>query len=175
VTVAREKHKLKLGKGAAFVKGHLKALRQEDDVWEVDFRALPKPIMQTETHYLGMVVTQPDGFLLADLPVEYTPDANDLATLLVHAMRRPLTEGAHRPRRILVRKNPVVLPRVARHRRWRLLLATILLERVRIGNRSRRASRKRDSSYQPDQATVRQDREGRGIPSAVHTASGVPT
>jgi hypothetical protein len=98
--------KLKLGKGAAFVKSRLKALRQEADTWEADFRALPKPITQTETHYLGMVVTQPDGFLLADLPVDYTPDANDLATLLAHAMRRPLTEGAHRPSRILVRKNP---------------------------------------------------------------------
>ena len=106
MTVAGDKHKLKLGKGAAFVKSRLKALRQDDDTWEADFRALPKPITQSETHYLGIVVTQPDGFLLADLPVEYTPDANDLATLLAHAMRRPLTEGAHRPHRILVRKNP---------------------------------------------------------------------
>jgi hypothetical protein len=98
--------KLKLGKGAAFVKSRLKALRRGDDTWEADFRALPKPITQSETHYLGLVVTQPGGFLLADLTVEYTPDANDLATLLAHAMRRPLTGGAHRPRRILVRKNP---------------------------------------------------------------------
>lgn len=98
--------KLKLGKGAAFVKSRLKALRRKDDTWEADFRALPKPMTQSETHYLGLVVTQPDGLLLADLPVEYTPDANDLATLLAHAMRRPLTDGAHRPRRIQVRKNP---------------------------------------------------------------------
>lgn len=97
---------LKLGKGTAFVKSRLKQFRQGDDVWEADFRALPKPITQSETHYLGMVVTQPDGFLLADLPVQYTPDANDLATLLAHAVRRPLTGGAHRPRQVLVRKNP---------------------------------------------------------------------
>jgi hypothetical protein len=100
------KDKLKLGKGAAFVKSRLKALRQEEETWEADFRALPKPMTQSETHYLGMVVTQPDSELLADLPVEHTPDANDLATLLAHAMRRPLIGAGHRPRRILVRKNP---------------------------------------------------------------------
>lgn len=98
--------KLKLGKGAAFVKSRLKALHRGNDTWEADFRALPKPITQSETHYLGVVVTQPDGELLTDLPVGHTPDANDLATLLAHAMRRPLIGGAHRPRRILVRKNP---------------------------------------------------------------------
>lgn len=31
MTVARDKHKLKLGKGAAVVKSRLKALRQGDD------------------------------------------------------------------------------------------------------------------------------------------------
>jgi hypothetical protein len=100
------KDKLKLGKGAAFVKSRLKRFKQDDDVWEADFRALPKPITQSETHYLGMVLTQQEGFLLADMPVQYTPDANDLATLLAHAVRRPLTGDAHRPRRVLVRKNP---------------------------------------------------------------------
>lgn len=104
--MGRDKHKLKLRKGTAFVKSRLKALRQQDDTWEADFRALPQPMMQTETHYLGMVVTQSDGIRLADLRVEHRPDANDLATLLAHAMRRPLVEGAHRPRRILVHKNP---------------------------------------------------------------------
>src|SRR5205823_5017420 len=106
VTVPREEEKLKLGKGAAFVKSGLKRLRQEYDTWEADFRALPKPMMQSKTHYLGMVVTQPDGFYLAEMQVEYTPGVNDLATLLANAMKRPLTEGAHRPRRVLVRKNP---------------------------------------------------------------------
>src|SRR5262245_3605305 len=52
-TVARAEEKLKLGKGAAFVKGRLKRLRQEDETWEADFQALPKPITQSETHYLG--------------------------------------------------------------------------------------------------------------------------
>ena len=106
VTVAPEEEKLKLGKGEAFVKTRLKRLRQEDETWEGDFRALPKAMTQTATHYLGMVVTQPDGFYLAEMPVEYTPGVNDLATLLANAIKRPLMEGAHHPRRILVRKNP---------------------------------------------------------------------
>jgi hypothetical protein len=67
--------------------------------------------MQSETHYIGMVVTQPDGFLLADSQVEGRPSVNDLATLLAHAMRRPLTEGAHRARHIHVRG----------HHQWRPL------------------------------------------------------
>lgn len=101
-----ESSKLKLGKGAAFVKSRLKRLPQEEETWEPDFRALPKPVMQPATHYIGMVVTQPDGFYLADLRVERTPNVNDLATLLAHAMKRPLTEGSHRPSQILFRKNP---------------------------------------------------------------------
>lgn len=109
--MAREEEKLKLGKGAAFVKSRFKRLRQGDETWEADFRALPKPITQSETHCLGLVVTHPDGFLLADSHVEGRPSVNDLATLLAHAMRRPLTEGTHRPRRIHVRG----------HHQWREL------------------------------------------------------
>src|SRR5829696_2219414 len=61
---------------------------------------------QNETHYLGLVVVQGEGSVLAEERVEHTPDVNDLATLLAHAMRRPLTGPAHRPRRVRVRKNP---------------------------------------------------------------------
>jgi hypothetical protein len=109
--VARQEEKLKLGKGAAFVKSRFKRLRQEDETWEADFRVLPKPITQTETHYFGLVVDQPDGALLADSHVEGRPSVNDLASMLAHAMRRPLTEGAHRPRRIHIRG----------HHQWREL------------------------------------------------------
>jgi hypothetical protein len=105
VTVAREEEKLKLGKGAAFLKGRLKRLRQEAETWEADFQALPRPIPQSETHYLGMVVA-PDRSFLADSHVEGRPTVNDMATLLAHAMRRPLAEGAHRPRRLHVRGHP---------------------------------------------------------------------
>ncbi len=107
----REEEKLKLGKGAAFVKTRFKRLRQEDETWEADFRALPKPITQSLTHYLGLVVTEPGGSLLADSHVEGRPSVNDLATLLAHAMRRPLTGKAHLPRRIHVRG----------HHQWREL------------------------------------------------------
>jgi hypothetical protein len=109
--VAKEQDSLKLGKGAAFVKSRFKRLRQEDETWEADFRALPKPITQSATRYIGLVVTQPDGFLLAESHVEGRPSVNDLATLLAHAMRRPLTGKAHRPQRIHVRG----------HHQWREL------------------------------------------------------
>jgi hypothetical protein len=105
VTVPREEEKLKLGKGAAFAKARLKRLRQEDETWEADFQALPKPVTQSRTHYRGMVVA-PDGSLLAESHVEGRPTVNDLATLLAHAMRRPLAGKAHRPRRLHVRGHP---------------------------------------------------------------------
>jgi hypothetical protein len=105
VTVPREEEKLKLGKGAAFVKGRLKRLRQEDETWEADFQALPRPVTQSQTHYLGMVVA-PDGSFLADAHVGGRPTVNDMATLLAQAMRRPLTGKAHRPRRLHVRGHP---------------------------------------------------------------------
>jgi hypothetical protein len=104
VTVAREE-KLKLGKGAAFAKARLKRLRQGDETWEADFQALPRPVTQSRTHYRGMAVA-PDGSLLADCHVGGRPTVNDLATLLAHAMRRPLTGKAHRPRRLHVRDHP---------------------------------------------------------------------
>jgi hypothetical protein len=110
-----EEEKLKLGKGAAFVKSRLKRLPQVDEVWEADFEALPEPIMQTETHYLGMVVTKKGGTLLADLTVHGRPTVNDLATLLAHAMQRPLTGNAHRPRLICLKG----------HHQWRELFPVL--------------------------------------------------
>jgi hypothetical protein len=104
--MAKEHPRLKLGKSAAFVKTHLKQLKQENDTWETDFRALPKQKGQTETHYLGLVVALPKGNPLVCRPVKYTPNVNDLADLLADAMRRPMTESAHRPWQILLRGNP---------------------------------------------------------------------
>ena len=57
----RKADTLMLGKGATFDKGRLKRLHQGDETWEADFRALPKPMMQNETHYLGLVVKKRDG------------------------------------------------------------------------------------------------------------------
>jgi hypothetical protein len=77
--VAKEKHQLKLVKGSAFDKARLKRLRQEDETWEADFQALPKPVTQSQTHDLGMAVA-PDGSFLADAHVEGRPTVNDMAT-----------------------------------------------------------------------------------------------
>jgi hypothetical protein len=104
--VAGDENKLKLGKGNAFVKSQLRRLDQEDETWEADFRALPKPNSQSGTHYIGMILTQPDGFLRAEAEIERSPTVNDLATLLAHAMKRPLVQGHLRPRRLHLRGNP---------------------------------------------------------------------
>ena len=113
--------RLKFGKGAAFVKGRLKRLPQGDETWEADFQALPKPIEQAQTHYLGMVVTAKDGTLLAETTVHGRPSVNDLATVLAHAMRRPLDGDARRPRLVHLRG----------HHQWRELFPH--LEEIKIG------------------------------------------
>jgi len=102
MTVARDEEKLLLGKGAAFAKAHLKRLPQDEDAWEADFQALPKPVTQSRTDYRRMAVAQ-DGTLLAESVVEGRPTVNDMATLLASAMRRPLTGHA---RRIHARGHP---------------------------------------------------------------------
>lgn len=103
---------MKQEKGSAFAETRFMRLRQEDHSWEADFRALPKPLTQSETHYLGMVVVKESGSVLAQSQVEGRPTANDLAALLTQAMRQPLTGEAHRPRRLHVRG----------HRQWQALL-----------------------------------------------------
>jgi Domain of unknown function (DUF6930) len=104
--MAKEHARLKLGKRASFVKTHIKQVPQEKETWEADFRALPKPLGQTETHYLGLAVALPRGDPLVYLVAEYTPTVNDLADLLADAMRRPLTGSPRRPERIHFRDNP---------------------------------------------------------------------
>ena len=120
--MAREEERLKLGKGTAFVKNSLKRLRQGEETWEADFRALPKPMDQSLTHYRGMVVAQPDAALLADSHVEGRPTVNDMAALLAQAMRRPLTGKAHRPKAIHVRGHP----------QWRELFAHLAEVGVKV-------------------------------------------
>jgi hypothetical protein len=109
-SMADDKNELKLGKSVAFVKSQLQRLRQEDETWEADFRELPKPISQSESHYIGMVITLPDGFLRAESRIEQSPTVNDLAALLAYAMKLPLVEGQVRPNRILLRENPKWTP-----------------------------------------------------------------
>jgi Domain of unknown function (DUF6930) len=114
-TAVAEEEKLKLGKGVAFDKSRLKRLPQSDDTWEADFPALPKPIMQNTTPYLGMVVTKEGDSLLSDLQIQGRPSVNDLATLLAHAMRRPLAGKARRP----------TLVRLRGHHQWRELFPVL--------------------------------------------------
>src|SRR5512135_948267 len=101
---------LKLGKGAAFVKSKLRDLPQTDDVWEADFQPIPEQVckrMNQGELWLGLVVSGPERFHLADLLLEVPPPTvNDLARLLAQAMDRPLVDRAHRPARIRLRDNP---------------------------------------------------------------------
>jgi hypothetical protein len=101
--MARQKEKLKLGAGAAFDVTRLKELPQENETWEADFEALPKPPTQNARHYLGMVITKTDGSILAEMQVERNPTVNDMATMLANAMLCPSTADPHRPSRIYVR------------------------------------------------------------------------
>jgi hypothetical protein len=101
---------LKLGKGAAFVKSKLRYLPQADDVWEADFQPIPDQVCKRVHQgglWLGLVVSVPKNLPLADRLLEVPPPTvNDLATLLAHAMNRPLVDRAHRPTRIHLRDNP---------------------------------------------------------------------
>lgn len=94
-------NKLKLGKGAAFVKSQLRRLPQNDDVWEVGFG----PIDKDET-WLGLVVSPPSGAILASELCENTPTINDLAALIAHAMRRPGFGSSSRPKLVRIRSDP---------------------------------------------------------------------
>jgi hypothetical protein len=106
--VAKKRSKLNLGQGSAFPKARLKRLPQADETWEADFRTLPKPITQSTTNYLGLVVTRPGGHVLAQTEIEGRPSVNHLATLLANAMRQPLVQNARRPTRLHLRG----------HRQW---------------------------------------------------------
>jgi len=103
VTVAKEKHGLRLGSGTAFDKGRLKRLRQGDDAWEADLLALPKPVTRHETHNLRMAVSKRGGPGLAETQVGGRPSADDMAALIARAMRRPLNGRSRRSRRLYVR------------------------------------------------------------------------
>lgn len=96
---------------AAFAKS-IKSLRQEEQSWEADFRALPKPLLQSETQYLGLVVSKADGALLAQMQVDGRPKAGHLSALLTIALQQPLTGKGQRPSHLHVRG----------HRQWQELL-----------------------------------------------------
>jgi hypothetical protein len=99
--VIQRHDKLKLGKGAAFVKSRLRRLPQKDDAWEVDFRLMP-----SWGCWVGTVISQTDDYIRADRNVDESPTVNDLAWLLADAMLRPLEMGSHRPSTIYLRNRP---------------------------------------------------------------------
>lgn len=96
----RTNEKLKLGKGAAFVKSRLRYVPQIDDVWEADF-------LRKAGYWTGLVIEKGHGFVYAMKMLETTPTVNDLASLLADAMQRLLVElRRHRPQTIRLRDNP---------------------------------------------------------------------
>jgi hypothetical protein len=103
--VATRQGKLKLGKRSWFVKRRLSWLPQEDLVREADFCPLPERL--GGGLWLGLVVSQHDGSVVAQAILEHAPDVNDLATLLAEAMQRPLMEQTRcRPTAFHLRDNP---------------------------------------------------------------------
>ncbi len=102
----REPERLKLGKGAAFVKSQLRYLPQEDDTWEADFLPLPYSGAQDGGTCLGMVVSHAHQYLLAQHTVKEPPTVNDLADLLAQALQRPMTGIGHRPQSLYLRARP---------------------------------------------------------------------
>jgi hypothetical protein len=98
--IAAIRGRLKLGKGAAFVKSRLRRLPQLDDTWEADIQ----PIGDS---WLGMVFEQEHGAVPSHEFLDHRPSVNDLARLLADAMYRPLSEDRqHRPATVLLRTNP---------------------------------------------------------------------
>jgi hypothetical protein len=95
--------KLKLGKGIAFVKSHLRRLPLCEEVWEADFLWGIRSGGRHDPIWHGLVVAG-DGRILAQRTVEIPPTVNDMADLLAHAMQRPHDEMPRRPRTLRIRK-----------------------------------------------------------------------
>ena len=104
--MAAPQERLKLGKGAYFVKTRLLRLPQTEDEWQVDFQPFFPRSRKRKQEWLGIVLSQTDDFLLADRFLENPPTVNDLARLLADAMRRPVIDRPHRPKTIVLRDNP---------------------------------------------------------------------
>ena len=111
-----EEEKLKLGKGAAFVKSRLKRLsqRRRDLGGRLPGAAQADRRRPRRTTW-GWSSRREDGSLLAESHVHGRPSVNDLATILANAMRRPLDGNARRPR----------LVRLRGHHQWRELFPVL--------------------------------------------------
>ncbi len=107
---------LKLGKGAVFVKRDLRRLPLTDAEFEADFWLDPTMSTKGRNWWDGAVFERGSGALLASREfgawlaikdVDCLPTVNDLATMLAHAMSRPLNEGdRQRPHTIYLRDRP---------------------------------------------------------------------
>jgi hypothetical protein len=100
--------KLKLGKSSAFVKNDLRSLPLTEVDFEADFFVDAASSSGRHERWVGMVLERAFGGLLAVEDVRFPPPTvNSLATLLAHAMLRPLdAEDRQRPRTIYLRNRP---------------------------------------------------------------------
>ena len=145
--MAKERHELKLGKGASFfVKTQLRRLRQEDDTWEADYFPIPCSDAEHDSLWWGIVLSHDHDAVLAQRMVEEPPTVNDLANLLAEAMRRPLLDFSHRPRILYLRARP----------EWAELLPH--LKQIGIKAVAQDALPKRDCNFGDLQAQVEQAR-----------------
>jgi hypothetical protein len=98
----------KLKVGRAFVKRDLRVLPLTDAEFDADFFLDPVYSTTRQQHWRGMVIEREFGGVLAMEDVRMPPPTvNCLATLLDHAMLRPLDAGnRQRPRRIYLRDRP---------------------------------------------------------------------
>ena len=98
----------KLKVGRAFVKRDLRVLPLTDAEFEADFFLDPVFSTKRQEHWKGMVIEREFGGVLAMEDVRLPPPTvNCLATLLDHAMLRPLDAGQRRrPAKIYLRDRP---------------------------------------------------------------------
>lgn len=99
--------KFRLGK-SAFIKRDLRLLPLTEAEFEADFFLDRESSGKRKEHWLGMVIEREFGAVLAMEDVQLPPPTvNDLATMLAHAMSRPLTGGdRQRPGMIHLRDRP---------------------------------------------------------------------
>ena len=100
--------KLKLGKSSAFVKRDIRSLPLTEAEFEADFFLDPVFSTKRQQCWMGMVIGREFGAVLAMEDVRLPPPTvNCLATLVAHAMLRPLDAGnRQRPAKIYLRDRP---------------------------------------------------------------------
>ena len=100
--------KLRLGKSSAFVKKDLCSLPWTEAAFEADFFLDAASSGGCCERWVGMVIERAFGAVLAMEDVRFPPPTvNSLATLLAHAMLRPLNaQDRQRPRTIYLRDRP---------------------------------------------------------------------